>query len=308
MSAPKKFNYDEVHQNISKNGSMNHPYRVVDDYSDGSGIHYAVIEFVNPHMRNGKQEYTRRTINAKYVDKQFIKDYYQPTICGECSVGNIKTRYPNGPNTREYTTYIGMVHRCCDPEFDSYQYYGGSGVTISDEWHCYEDFYNSLPEVEGYEEWKNSPVGEYTLDKDINQDGVENKVYSKETCKFVKVIDNQMEKSIRKHNDDGLPIVVFHSNSKEDGNYIVKFHNKHIATYSDPDVAGLRHANIIEDNGGDNSYELSLLSRMPEPYELASKKVSDIPTVDGKPRMYELLVRDKDVKFDINNFINKYTP
>lgn len=47
---------------------------------------------------------------------------------------------------------------------------------------------------------------------------------------------------------------------------------------------------------------------MPEPYELAAKKVSDIPTVDGKPRMYELLVRDKDVKFDINNFINKYTP
>jgi hypothetical protein len=62
-------------------------------------------------------------------------------------------------------------------------------------WLIFANFLEDLPKIENYELWVH---GGYALDKDIKQQGVENKVYSLDTVCFVTQSDNNKEMNSRR--------------------------------------------------------------------------------------------------------------
>ena len=90
----------------------------------------------------------------------------------------------NNKITREYALWHKMMARCyseanlkTDPSY--------RGVKVCERWHNFQNFCNDLPSIDGYEMWFNNPKTRVSLDKDLKQKGVKNKVYSPETCTFV---------------------------------------------------------------------------------------------------------------------------
>lgn len=62
---------------------------------------------------------------ADYVRRQWIKNKKRVT----------KYNVPaNSSNTKLYSSYIHMRNRCCNPNCDSYKYYGARGISICKEW------------------------------------------------------------------------------------------------------------------------------------------------------------------------------
>ena len=86
-----------------------------------------------------------------------------------------------------------MIRRCYDKNDRKYCNYGGNGVVVSEEWMNLSKFWDDIKQLENYEHWKNGE--DYQLDKDIKVPS--NKIYSKETCKFVTRHENARESAIR---------------------------------------------------------------------------------------------------------------
>jgi len=100
-----------------------------------------------------------------------------------------------------------MLNRCYNPLKDKYEYYGGSGVIVSNDWLDEYEFYKSIQTLENYNKWINDKDHIYSLDKDsINKDI---KLYSAETCKFItRDEQNQLHEDVHK-------IEVIHKYSQE---------------------------------------------------------------------------------------------
>lgn len=62
-----------------------------------------------------------------------------------------------------------MIERCYHVKAINYKKYGGNGVTVSNRWKCFKNFYNDVQHIPNYD-----------LDKDLLSKDV--KIYSKETC------------------------------------------------------------------------------------------------------------------------------
>lgn len=78
---------------------------------------------------------------------------------------------------------IAHIHdRCNNPNFKQYSNYGGAGVTYTPDWESTEGFVNDVDSIEGWNE-KEFLARNLELDKDIKIKG--NKLYSKDTCKWV---------------------------------------------------------------------------------------------------------------------------
>lgn len=50
-------------------------------------------------------------------------------------------------NTRTYNVWVGIKQRCLNPNNSNYKNYGGRGVTISQEWLEFQNFYNDMGEA-----------------------------------------------------------------------------------------------------------------------------------------------------------------
>lgn len=114
------------------------------------------------------------------IEKGRIKDGLTPSLCGVGYLGNVKRK----GNERVYLTWCNMIRRCYDPSYEYYNFYGGKGVTVCSRWHCFSNFLEDVTKIEGFDEIDYNN-GNLQLDKDIKQQGVENKIYSLETCIFV---------------------------------------------------------------------------------------------------------------------------
>lgn len=117
-----------------------------------------------------------------------VKDKMLPTIYGVAFMGDgeFKTS-ENGKVTKCYSIWKAMIQRCYRVESRSYKSYGGSGVTVCDEWLNYQNF----------AEWFHINYREgLHLDKDIKIDG--NKIYSPISCKFVTPAENTEKASAKK--------------------------------------------------------------------------------------------------------------
>lgn len=103
------------------------------------------------------------------------------TVCGIGYKKNIKTTEPNG-SRKPYSVWKNMLNRCYSKSNRMYRFYGGKGVVVSDDWHCYDNFRRDIENLEGYDEvlfYENK----LELDKDLLYEG--NKIYSKDTCQWV---------------------------------------------------------------------------------------------------------------------------
>lgn len=101
-----------------------------------------------------------------------------------CGVGykiNAPTTEPNG-SRKPYSVWKNMIHRCYSRTNPSYKFYGGRGVTVSEEWHCYDNFRKDMENLEGYNEDLF-----YENKLELDKDGIDKEVktYSKETCRWV---------------------------------------------------------------------------------------------------------------------------
>lgn len=285
-----EYDYTKVYPN------RNQPFKIYDDYIDYYGDHILKIRFEDENVRgeHTELEVNRRRLNGK---DPFIKDPYQPSICNVCAVGQARARTEDGTKMKpEYNLYTGMVHRCYDENADNHQYY--ADVEVADEWKCFEDFERTLPEVEGYDLWKANP-GQYQLDKDTKQQGVEHKVYSKDTCVFISSTSNNFERDNRRNKESDLPRGVYPSGQIDKKTYIAKHNNTHIATFSDPTVAGYAVALYVDGHGKDASSYFNALPRIPSFDEMVNTRI----TYKNDHGMYDLYAPNKDLEYDskINN-------
>ena len=70
-------------------------------------------------------------------------------------------------NTRTYNVWVGIKQRCLNPKNDSYENYGGRGITIPEKWMDFQGFYEDMGEA---------PKGR-SIER-VNND----ESYSKENC------------------------------------------------------------------------------------------------------------------------------
>ena len=140
---------------------------------DKKGAWY-LIEFVETK--------TRLISSGSNILKGKIKDKYFRSVYGVGYIGNVDkpTKHPL------YNIWSNMIKRCYYKEDKNYNTYGGKGVTVSKEWHCFENYINDISKKENYELLINNKK-EWNIDKDIicNEKNINPKIYSNETTKII---------------------------------------------------------------------------------------------------------------------------
>ena len=130
-----------------------------------------------------------RFFTKKEIKTRKMKDIYKKRIHGVACIGNASKKN----NYKLYTIWYQMVSRCYQKTHTRYNQYGARGVRVSEEWLCFEKFLETIKEVPNFDLDKISNKKDgLCLDKDDTQKGSKNKIYSKETCKFVTNIENQV--------------------------------------------------------------------------------------------------------------------
>ena len=146
-------------------------------YANIRGEKYTVKEYMGfdkYHISLYKVEFengytgvaTSSNIVKGWVKNRLAKRLYGIGFIGQ---GSLKT------NPKEYRIWAAMLQRCYDPSCDSYKNYGGKGILVAEEWHCFGTFLKDIHAL-GYD-------GILVLDKDIKSGPT--KVYSKDTCSFI---------------------------------------------------------------------------------------------------------------------------
>ena len=118
---------------------------------------------------------------ASTINSGKIKDPFYPRICsvGYLGVGDYKTS-SKSKLTTAYVCWYGMIYRCYNPaDLNKKSTY--RDVTVCSDWFNFQTFakWHSENYVKGMD-----------MDKDINQIGKAEKVYSPETCLFVSSAEN----------------------------------------------------------------------------------------------------------------------
>ena len=154
------------------------------------GTEMIIIEYNNSNdiLIEFQDEFHYRTRCQYHNFKEgLVKNYYARNTYG---VGYLGTKNGkkvsmknNGKTTREYTLWTNMLRRCYYIDDECYK-----NCEVCERWHCYANFLEDLPLIEGYELWINN--NNYELDKDFKQQGAEYKIYSIETCIFIPKNEN----------------------------------------------------------------------------------------------------------------------
>ena len=99
-----------------------------------------------------------------------------------CGIGYIKDIIISKEIRPYYTRWRNMIERCYNKKSINYKKYGAKGVTVSNDWLCFDNFYKDIKELDGFDETL-FLQHKIQLDKDSKIKG--NKIYSKETCVFL---------------------------------------------------------------------------------------------------------------------------
>ena len=173
------------------------------------------LSFVNKY---GELYTITKYNNANDIEVTFENGCIVHTAWRSCKDGNTRSPYAktvfgvgffgegkhksrldgNSKQTKEYCLWKRMMQRCYDKtELERHPTYGKCKVYTR--WHNFQLFCEDLPKIENYELWLNN--NGYSLDKDLKQQDLEYKIYSLETCIFIKNEDNLKEMLQRTDNN-----------------------------------------------------------------------------------------------------------
>ena len=108
-----------------------------------------------------------RSPGSKYCEGH----YYRLRRIGSLGNSPIQNRLNHGQRrTVEYVTWVNLRQRCRDKSRDTYKYYGGRGIGVSDEWSLFENFLRDMGR---------RPGPEFSIERIDN-----NKGYCKRNCKW----------------------------------------------------------------------------------------------------------------------------
>lgn len=144
------------------------------------------VEFQDEHKARVHTQYGNCEIGN-------VKNPYHPSVYGVGYLGLMKdgSRVKTGEGNkryREYGVWLNMFVRCYG---DYEKHYSYKDAIVCERWHCYANFLEDLPLIEGYQFWLEHPNEQIALDKDIKGNG--SKVYCLENCCFVTNSDNSKE-------------------------------------------------------------------------------------------------------------------
>ena len=160
------------------------PYRYTTSYGRPQTERMAKIRFL--------QTNTEIIVRVRDAIAGRIKDPYYPKICGVAYTGNT---YTNKDHKFFYDKWRAMIDRCYNKNNSNYKYY--KNHSVDPEWLCFENFLRDVPLIAGYHEMiANRDKIKYSLDKDILQPRIENKIYSKNTCMWIPLSENSMYAAI----------------------------------------------------------------------------------------------------------------
>lgn len=192
-------------------------------YEANSGIKYKVLGNLDKRYKSNNQflyflieftDSTRQVVLEPSIYKGKIENPNTPSVFGKGYMGQgVHKSKENYKVVKEYLLWKNMMERCYSKKyherFPSYKY-----CEVETSWLNYQNFYESIQNVEGYSLWKNNSIPrKYNLDKDIKIEG--NKLYSEDTCMFVTAFDNISKVSKGKENVYSLTGKVYEgTNSK----------------------------------------------------------------------------------------------
>lgn len=133
-----------------------------------------------------------------------IKNPYTPTLWGVGYFGEGQWKScVNYKRTKEYNLWKRIIGCCYNPEDKDYINYGEKGVSVDERWHNFQWFCEDIKDFENYDDWKNTEY-EYALDKDMicDQKNIFPKIYSKDTCAFVKFGENSAYAKSNKYTNE----------------------------------------------------------------------------------------------------------
>lgn len=107
--------------------------------------------------------------------------------CVVCGVGYVKEIRITKEIRYYYKRWKNMIERCYYRKNTSYKRYGGNGVVVSEEWKCFDNWYNDIKTLDGWDE-RLFLCGEIQLDKDSVDPN--NKTYCKEKCVWLTAEEN----------------------------------------------------------------------------------------------------------------------
>ena len=199
-----------------------------------------------------------------------VRDPYFPSVCG---IGYLGEKY-NSTHIA-YDTWYDMMRRCYSPKYQYYCNYGGIGITVCQQWHCFSVFADDITLLPGYNEWLAG--NDYQLDKDYFQMNVppNMKVYSPSTCCFLPRGVNSRINYLNNKNAYCQYIGV--NKGYKDGTYKASMHvngkKYDFGTYSDPVAA----AYVYNNKGKMYNGDLSVVNQDLPPVEPGTISKSRLP-------------------------------
>ena len=190
-----KDNYKNTHIDYNKIYNSNNygQYKIIEDAgTDNNFNRRVIIKFI-------KTGYESNVNLACALDGN-VKDVYYPSIYGVGCFGEPDT---SNPYYRElYKVWLRMIRRCYDTTAVNYKDYGGAGITVDKEWHCFANFLMDAQALPNFE-YKIMYPSDYHLDKDYLQQNVptNQKVYSKNTCVWLYSKDNILLRNLSHDNN-----------------------------------------------------------------------------------------------------------
>lgn len=112
------------------------------------------------------------------------------------------------------STWSGMMKRCYDSNAHNFEFYGGKGVTVSSQWHKYENFEADAKHLIGWD-FKEKYWNQFELDKDFY--GASQ--YSASTCRWVHTSENNKNggRAIKVTDMEGIETIYLSINDVEKG-------------------------------------------------------------------------------------------
>lgn len=154
-----------------------------------------ILEYIaGKRLPNNKKQHPRAVI--RFIDSGWVCNVQTSNIAqGKIRDCRAKTVYGVGyldtdmnipmrgtsVIRRVYDLWANMLKRCYGDYKGKYP-----DCSVDKRWHSFKNFLNSIQELEGYKEWEQGK--DMCLDKDTKIKG--NKIYSKDTCRFITNHDN----------------------------------------------------------------------------------------------------------------------